>query len=445
MRPVRLELQAFGPYVNKEVVDFQDLSRNGMFLIKGPTGSGKTTIFDALTFALYGESSGTEGGKVGRNSLEKWRCNQAGPDSECYVSFTFMSGGKKYNFTRRSVRKTKNLHEIVDASVFDDEGNMNPLFENPKAKDLNDKVAELIGLTRDQFRQVVLLPQGKFEKFLTAGSEEKEEILSKIFDTDRWGEYAQRFYAKAEATKSALDEKKKYVAGKLQEEKAANVEELSERARDLSRQLEELEEAHTAFRGDEKRSKLDEEKLLEREFESFDKNKEKVASLLGKRAEIDRFREELEQANRAEAVRPFINEVSRCEKESDKREKALNKIRAQEPELKAKAEERQRQLDAFTAESPLEKYQEKVTLLESKRGDYASVSEVKGRLDQALAALNTADEQYMKAAEEYDRAVDTARQNLDSFRTARELTNTYREKYYAGIYGIIASEQLEEG
>ena len=92
MRPLRLELQAFGPYVKKEVIDFEDLARNGMFLIKGPTGSGKTTIFDAMTFALYGESSGTEGKKVGRNSLEKWRCNQAGPNAECYVSFTFLFG-----------------------------------------------------------------------------------------------------------------------------------------------------------------------------------------------------------------------------------------------------------------------------------------------------------------------------------------------------------------
>ena len=81
MKPLRLELQAFGPYAGRQVIDFEKLSEKGMFLIKGPTGSGKTTIFDAMTFALYGGSSGDDSrSRVGRNDLEVWRCNQAGQD-----------------------------------------------------------------------------------------------------------------------------------------------------------------------------------------------------------------------------------------------------------------------------------------------------------------------------------------------------------------------------
>ena len=76
MKPLRLKMQAFGPYVQEQIVDFEKLARSGMFLIKGPTGSGKTTIFDAMTFALYGGSSGDDSkNKFGRNDLEEWRCN----------------------------------------------------------------------------------------------------------------------------------------------------------------------------------------------------------------------------------------------------------------------------------------------------------------------------------------------------------------------------------
>ena len=78
MKPLQLDIQAFGPYAGHQTVDFEKLSRNGIFLIKGPTGSGKTTIFDAMTFALYGGSSGDDSkNKFGRNDLEEWRCNQA--------------------------------------------------------------------------------------------------------------------------------------------------------------------------------------------------------------------------------------------------------------------------------------------------------------------------------------------------------------------------------
>lgn len=78
MKPLQLDIQAFGPYAGHQTIDFEKLSRNGIFLIKGPTGSGKTTIFDAMTFALYGGSSGDDSkNKFGRNDLEEWRCNQA--------------------------------------------------------------------------------------------------------------------------------------------------------------------------------------------------------------------------------------------------------------------------------------------------------------------------------------------------------------------------------
>ena len=163
MKPLQLKMQAFGPYVQMQTVDFEKLAEKGMFLIKGPTGSGKTTIFDAMTFALYGGSSGDDSkSKVGRNDLEEWRCNQAASSEATVVTFRFSVRGKRYEFTRRLVPKRVKLSEEYSAGEIDDNGILVPFFNNPKKDMLTKKAEELIGLTKEQFRQVVLLPQGQF-------------------------------------------------------------------------------------------------------------------------------------------------------------------------------------------------------------------------------------------------------------------------------------------
>lgn len=445
MKPIRLELQAFGPYVNKEVIDFEELSRSGMFLIKGPTGSGKTTIFDAMTFALYGESSGTEGQNIGRNSLEKWRCNQAGPDAECYVSFTFSANGKKYNFTRKSLRKRKNLDEQVDAFVFDDEGNMHPIFENPKKSELKEKAAEIIGLTRDQFSQVVLLPQGKFEKFITAASGEKEEILSKIFDTDKWGEYAQRFYAKAESRKSELEDKREEIMRKLEDEEVESIEALRDKKRNLTEELNKIEEKHKKFDSEGRKSKLEEEKELKRKFDELDKSASDLKNLEDKRAEIELQAKELKNADRAETVRNFIKEVKRCEDEAKGRREALKDIKNKEPMMKEDMDKAKEELDKFSDELLLANLQRRETSLEEKKEAYALFSDREGKLKMAADTLEEARQEYEDAEKEEKEAAETLKGALEKFNEARSFTNDCRKKYFDSIYGIIAEEQLEEG
>ena len=104
MKPLQLEFQAFGPYAGHEFVDFEDLSSKGLFLICGETGSGKTMLLDAMTFALYGKSSGNL-----RNDFQSMRCTNADFDTTTFVKFTFEAGGRIYIFERRLERKRKNL------------------------------------------------------------------------------------------------------------------------------------------------------------------------------------------------------------------------------------------------------------------------------------------------------------------------------------------------
>lgn len=164
MRPLLLTLHSFGPYGESESVDFSALSERGLFLITGNTGAGKTTIFDAIVFALYGKASGS-----GRET-EFFRSDYAAPDSVCSVDFTFAIGEQQYSVSRRP-RQTrlslrKNGQEVkvpAAASLSLPDGT---LLTN--INQVDEKLQELLGLTESQFKQIVLLPQGEFRKFLEA-------------------------------------------------------------------------------------------------------------------------------------------------------------------------------------------------------------------------------------------------------------------------------------
>ena len=160
MKPLKIEFQAFGPYVGYEMVDFGAIASKGLFLICGKTGIGKTMILDAMTFALFGKSSGN-----GRNDLEAMRCTNAAFDATTFVRFEFENNGKYYLFERRLERKRKNLSASYNVAEKGADGVWKPLMENPKEKALNEKAVEIIGLEYGQFRQVIVLPRDSLRSF----------------------------------------------------------------------------------------------------------------------------------------------------------------------------------------------------------------------------------------------------------------------------------------
>ena len=213
MKPVNLVFQAFGPYLGRQSIDFEALGRAGLFLIRGETGAGKTVILDAITFALYGRSSGGA-----RGELSAMRCQFAAEDTPTEVLFEFDTNGRRYRFIRRLRVRRKRSGAIEylpeqDALFRNENGEFEPFFENPKQALVGGKAKELLGLEYDQFRQVVILPQGQFERLLVANSEEKEALLTTLFDVGRWGEAAERLGERTLAEQRALEA--------LRQEKAA--------------------------------------------------------------------------------------------------------------------------------------------------------------------------------------------------------------------------------
>ncbi|HDR4440985.1 exonuclease [Bacillus thuringiensis serovar brasilensis] len=207
MRPIQLIMTAFGPYKQKEVIDFDDLGEHRIFAISGNTGAGKTTIFDAICYVLYGEASGEE-----RSDTSMLRSQFADDNVYTSVELTFQLKGKRYEIKRqlghkKQGNKTITGHAVELYEVIDEE--KVPAVDRFHVTDVNKKVEDLIGLSKHQFSQIVMLPQGEFRKLLTSETENKEEILRRIFKTNRYKLMRELLDQKRKQWKDVLQEKQK--------------------------------------------------------------------------------------------------------------------------------------------------------------------------------------------------------------------------------------------
>lgn len=184
MTPVRLIMSSFGPYPGVTEIDFTKFGGNGIFLITGDTGAGKTTVFDAVSFALYGEASGGTEKRTGKS----FRSDYAAPGDKTYVTYEFIHKGETYRITRNPEYERAKLRG----------GSKGALTKEPHSAELtecssgrvytridevNERIQEIIGLTRKQFSQTVMIAQGDFQKILNAKSDERKKLFQKIFGT----------------------------------------------------------------------------------------------------------------------------------------------------------------------------------------------------------------------------------------------------------------------
>ena len=185
MRPVRLTMSAFGPYAGEQTIDFTQLGERGLYLITGDTGAGKTTLFDAITFALYGEASGS-----GRDDARMFRSKYADPQTPTFAELTFSLRGKEYTvyrmpeYERPKARGTGTTKQAADAHLLFPDGRP-PVT---KTGNVTRAVTELLGIDCRQFTQIAMIAQGDFQRLLLAGTKERGKIFREIFHT---GDYRQ--------------------------------------------------------------------------------------------------------------------------------------------------------------------------------------------------------------------------------------------------------------
>ena len=194
MRIKQLDIQAFGPFGGFESIDFKQINKKQLFLITGNTGAGKTTIFDSVCFALYGKTSGSQ-----RNEPENLRSHFAIEELDTYVRLIFEVNKETYEIKRypKQQRYSKRTKGYVSKNQTIEFKSLNqPTEILTKIQEVDQKILEVIGLTYEQFRQIVMLPQGEFQKLLTSKSDDKTEIFRKIFQTESFEEFQNRLFEK---------------------------------------------------------------------------------------------------------------------------------------------------------------------------------------------------------------------------------------------------------
>ena len=202
MKPINLTISAFGPYKDKVVIDFTKLGENGIFLITGDTGAGKTSIFDAISFAIFGEVSGSN------RPIQSIRSDFADSETETFVELEFLHKNKIYKILRNpTYEKPKKkgdgfTKKTADASLeFDDK-------VVTGIKNVDTKIEEILGINAKQFKQIAMLAQGEFLKILFAESKDRTEIFRKIFDTNIYNLIAKKLKEKLKDNEENLKELK---------------------------------------------------------------------------------------------------------------------------------------------------------------------------------------------------------------------------------------------
>lgn len=229
MRPEKLTISAFGPYADRTEIDFSRLGEGGLYLITGDTGAGKTTIFDAITFALYGQASG----QVRDSAM--FRSKYADTATETFVELVFSYQGKKYQVFRspeymapkkRGTGLT--LRKAEAQLIYPDE--RQPVT---KARDVTRAIEELLGLDYEQFTQIAMIAQGDFQKLLLAGTTQRGEIFRQIFHTGLYQQVQMKLKDAARSRYKEYDEMRRSIAQyldgvKFQQTERSEAEEFAE-------------------------------------------------------------------------------------------------------------------------------------------------------------------------------------------------------------------------
>ena len=308
MKPLLLSIQAFGPFAGNESVDFTALGSNPLFLINGATGAGKSTILDAICFALYGQTTGAE------RDASQMRCDFAEPALLTEISLEFGLGEKQYRVRRvpQQEKPKKNgegmTNHLAESQLWELDGSEEgKLLVSKSVTDATQAIKELIGLDVEQFRQVMVLPQGKFRELLLADSRDREKIFSQLFQTLIYKRIEDQLKKKASGIKQAVENHQNQIRGILQVAEVNTEDEVSEALTGLAPELATALDTRTKSERDKKASETLKEQTeqLIKHFDEFGQKQAQLAAKIEKEPAIKSMQNSLDRAINARAIKPL--------------------------------------------------------------------------------------------------------------------------------------------
>ena len=374
MRPIRLTMEGFGPYKDRTVIDMDALGTGGIYLVTGDTGAGKTFIFDAITYALYGETSG------GSRDSRTLRSQYADDDDETYVELLFEYAGRRYTvrrspeYNRKKKRGEGYTRESATAVLTYDDGSV---VDGPSK--VGEAVRDLLGIDRGQFCNIVMIAQGEFRKLLNAGTDERQRLFRKLFNTMPYNDLADELKAASKAIDDEYDSKRKEIdlalsglSCSFDEEISATLSELKEAENTSADEISERLESMIGYC----RSKLEEtsSELAETEEILTDAN--------SKLAVIDSYRQSVRDL---ETARSNVDKLEDAIKTAEFELQLANEEKPAIEELRSEAAVLESGLDSYNA---LDEINEELSrALEDQQDKRSALKKLKEERNEARKSL----------------------------------------------------------
>lgn len=441
MKPVKLVMSAFGPYARTTEIDFDKLGENGLFLITGDTGAGKTTLFDAISFALYGEASGGSERRTSRS----FRSDYAAASDETYVEYTFRHKQDLWVVRRNPeyVRAKKVGEGTTKQAAYAELTHPDSGEVWCGVDEVRTKIGEIIGLTRDQFAQTVMIAQGDFLKILNAKSDARKQLFQKLFNTMLYSELQKKIRqmkSDSDAEEKELNQRILLSASKIDsEEDFPQRAILREYASDpkyamlLAESLSELiayEKKHKTV-ASERKLQLDEQlhrlteriaqgRALNEDFDALQQLIREQDTLLSQQARMDEAALQLAQARKALLVAP--QEMMLCKLEADGKRFAGD-IKALKEAL-------------HTSEAQLPVCEETLEKAAARSGEADRLMAFAERLESCLPVLS----RYAADRKALERQQTLVKNAFSHSREADEHYLRIKEGYFASQAGLLAAE-----
>ncbi len=461
MRPIKLTMAGFGPYAEETRVDLNKLGKKGLYLITGDTGAGKTTIFDAIVFALYGEASGDN------REPKMLRSNYAKADMPTFVKLEFEYRGEVYAVTRnpeytRASKRSGLTTEKPNAELVYPDGR---IISGTKA--VNEAVDDIMGINRDQFAQVAMIAQGDFMKILTASTPERTEIFRKIFNTHLFGKLQDELKSKVGELRKQYDDVQSGIKHDVQNICADDAQvELAKRGEmpiveivELIKRIIDADEEKDKQLGERLASANEGIKKLTAaitEARNYLKNKndlsaanKELAESNGRSADLltaldaeERRKPERENAEKEvsniEHTLPEYDELDELNKKSATAQKQITDNNARLARCKALLEEKEKTLGDLKAErKTLEKSGEE-------RAEAESAKKAQEEIMSRLAALKQELSEREKRKKEYDAAQKIYAERVAEYDEKKRIYDGLYRAYLDGQAGVLA-ESLTDG